>query len=156
MFDFNELKEKFSLTQVSEKELWDLRITNVPLIIVKNESELWITKETGIFPDMLKCLKSREHKCNVCKKFSGLSNAEGGCDKTHDIFLPFPYNRNLRIPEDEFDPYMGIISVADKLKVSCRIEKYPQILFGIEYLTNRAQRCLILECSRFRRYDSPK
>lgn len=165
MFDF---REKYDLKRVSENELWDLRVKMIPMILVKYDKKLFITENVKEFSHMLFDVKKKhEHLCNFCKKMSGNPTNLGGCDKTHDIFTPFPYNRNVKslkdISEDDlYDPYIKSTEESElekalrNLKDSCRIEKYQEITFGIELLTRACQRCIILNCTHFDEYDSRK
>lgn len=156
LFDEKEFIKKFQLKKVTKKQIWNLRVNMVPMIIFKNDQKLYVSKETSNFQKMLVDIyKMYEHECNICKKMSALPTKENGCDKTHDQFLPFPYNRGLRDSKDfsSDSPYISRETLLEKLKDSCRIEKYPEIKLGISICTKRTQRLLVLDCCHFVEYD---
>lgn len=157
MLNFNAIVKDFSLQRVSEEELWQLRLGKKPFLIVKLNDYLFVSLHRKDFSAIIKKCKSYHiHLCDKCRKFSALSKEEGGCDKTHDISLIFPYFNNLKHLEKDGKKNFTEDCLTE-ISSSFRIEKYNFVCFGIEVIQKGLSRCIILKCQDYEKeISTPK
>lgn len=129
------IEQNFPLKEISEDEIIEHRLSDVPGFILKKGDKLYYSE----IPNNSR-LSNNEiteiHLCSslskTCKHLSAALECDGGCQKVRDISID-------SYPKERLDYFSKLISAK-------RIEKYPFVTYGYETF-NTVHNCLVvMEC----------
>ncbi len=128
---------KYDLREVSKEELFELRASKKPGVVIKQMDHLYYTEVPFRFNLRNMRITHGNHLCGCCSRCSASREPGKGC---------------LMIMERPIESYtLSNVSriYLRNLKDSSRIEKYPFIMLGIESFNVHLNSCVIINCSTY-------